>query len=506
MKLAELVAVSGRVAATHSRRAKVTGLADLLSRLPGDEIEIAVGFLTGEPRQGKVGIGAASLWAVQVAPATTPGLDLAGVDRAIGSIPGITGRGSKARRLMVLEDLLGRATGDEQDFIRRLLIGELRQGALQGLMMDAVSAASGIDAALVRRATMLDGDLGAIARLALTDGEGALTAVRLRPLRPVRPMLASTSGSVEEAMASAGHASVEWKLDGARIQAHRLGDDVALFTRSLNEVTDRMPEISRALLGLPVSAIVLDGETLTHDERGRPRRFEQTMSRFGSQESAEGSLLLPFFFDILHVDGRDLIDEPLGTRIELLERYVPPEFRVPRVVTGSAPVAESTYTEARRNRHEGVMVKAIDSTYEAGRRGSAWLKVKHAHHLDLVVLAAEWGHGRRTGWLSNLHLGARDRDTGEFVMLGKTFKGLTDEMLAWQTERFLQIETGRERHVVFLRPELVVEVAFDGVLPSPVYRGGVALRFARVKRYRPDRKASGADTIQTIYRIFKGRT
>ena len=506
MKLAEVVAVSQRVAATRSRRAKVAGLADLLSRLAGDEVEIAVGFLTGEPRQGKVGIGAAALWAVRVAPATTPELDVAEVDRAIGSIPGITGRGSKARRLAVLEDLLGRATGEEQDFIRRLLIGELRQGALEGLMMDAVAAASGIDAALVRRATMLDGDLGATARLALTEGERALAAVRLRPLRPVRPMLASTSGSVEEAIASAGRASVEWKLDGARIQAHRLGDKVALFTRSLNEVTARMPEICQALLSLPVSAIVLDGETLTHDERGRPRRFEQTMSRFGSQESSAGSLLLPFFFDILHVDGRDLIDEPLGTRIELLERYVPPELRVPRVVTASAPVAEETYAEARRNRHEGVMVKAIDSTYEAGRRGSAWLKVKHAHRLDLVVLAAEWGHGRRTGWLSNLHLGARDRATGQFVMVGKTFKGLTDEMLAWQTERFLQIETGRERHVVFVRPEVVVEVAFDGVLPSPVYRGGVALRFARVKRYRPDREASGADTIHRIYEIFEGRT
>lgn len=504
MRLAEVVTVSRRIGATRSRSAKVAGLADLLSKLDEEEVRIAVGFLTGEPRQGKVGIGAASLWAVKPAPATAPALTLAEVDGAIGSIPGITGRGSRAHRLAVLEDLLGRATEDEQDFIRRLLIGELRQGALEGLMMDAVSAASGIDAALVRRATMLDGDLGAVARLALSGGEAALGAVRIRPLRPVRPMLASTSGSVGEAVASAGAASVEWKLDGARIQAHRSGENVAVFTRSLNDVTDRMPEIRDAVLALPVSAVVLDGETLTHDDRGRPRRFEQTMSRFGSQESAEKVLLRPYFFDILHVDGRDLIDEPLGERIEILERYVPSEYRVPRVVTGSVPVAEQTYAEARRNRHEGVMVKAIDSTYQAGRRGAAWLKVKPAHRLDLVVLAAEWGHGRRTGWLSNLHLGARDGETGEFVMVGKTFKGLTDAMLAWQTERFLELESGRRRNVVFVRPEMVVEVALDGVLPSPVYRGGVALRFARVKRYRPDRKASGADTIQTIYRIFEG--
>ena len=506
MKLAEVVATSRRIASTRSRRAKVDGLAHLLSRAAPDEIQILVGFLTGEPRQGRVGVGAASLRAVKAPAVDAAELEVSDVDHAIGRIPGITGRGSRARRLALLEDLLGRATIEEQEFLRRLLTGELRQGALEGLMMDAVAAASGIDSATVRRAAMLGGDIGSVAASALADGEAALRDMRIRVLRPVRSMLAVTSGSVQEALDSTGAASVEWKLDGARIQVHRVGEETAVFTRNLNDVTGRMPTVREVVLNMDVSAVVLDGEALTQDEHGLPQRFEQTMSRFGSHEAADDLPLLPFFFDILHLDGRDLIDEPLAARIELLERVVPAEFRVPRVVTARAGVAERTFAEARRNRHEGVMVKAIDSTYEAGRRGSSWLKVKPAHHLDLVVLAAEWGHGRRTGWLSNLHLGARDRRSGEFVMVGKTFKGLTDEMLTWQTERFLELETGRHRHVVLLRPEVVVEVAFDGVLPSPVYKGGVGLRFARVKRYRSDKAAAEADTIQSLYRILEGRS
>ena len=505
MKLLEAVATSTKISSTRSRRAKVAGLAELLAEAEPEEIEIVVGFLSGAPRQGRVGVGGASLWAVKTPPAAEPELDVREVDEAIGRIPAIIGPGSQARRRQLLGDLLGRATADEQEFLRRLLVGELRQGALEGLMMDAIGAASGIAAPLVRRAAMLGGELGSVAVSALTVGEAALRDMRIRLLRPVRPMLAVTSGSIGEALASVGTGSVEWKLDGARIQVHRAGDRSAVFTRSLNDVTGRMPLVREVVLAMPVSAVVLDGEALTHDDRGLPRRFEQTMSRFGSHEAADDVPLIPFFFDILHLDGRDLIDEPLDVRIELLERVVPAGYRVPRVVTGSAPLAEETFEEARRNRHEGVMVKAIDSTYEAGRRGAAWLKVKPAHHLDLVVLAAEWGHGRRTGWLSNLHLGARDRDTGEFVMVGKTFKGLTDQMLAWQTERFLGLESGRQRHVVFLRTEVVVEVAFDGVLPSPVYPGGVALRFARVKRYRTDKAPAEADTIQMIYRVLEGR-
>lgn len=505
MKLWEVVATSKRISATRSRRAKVAGLAETLAAAEPGEIEIVVGFLSGEPRQGRVGIGAASLWAVKAPPAAEPDLDVTEVDQAIGRIPGITGRGSVARRRRLLEELLGRATADEQEFLRRLLIGELRQGALEGLMMDSVAAASRIPAALVRRAAMLGGDLGSVALAALTEGESALLGMSIRPLRPVRPMLATTSGSVRDALVAQGTASVEWKLDGGRIQVHRSGDRVAVFTRRLNEVSSRMPLVREAVMRMAVSSIVLDGEALTHDAQGRPRRFEQTMSRFGSHEAADEEPLVPFFFDILHLDGRDLIDLPLLERITLLRRVVPGEYLVPRVVTDRVPEAEELFAEARRNRQEGVMVKAIDSTYEAGRRGSAWLKVKPAHHLDLVVLAAEWGHGRRTGWLSNLHLGARDAEHGGFVMVGKTFKGLTDDMLAWQTERFRQLETGRDRHIVFVRPETVVEIAFDGVLPSPVYRGGVALRFARVKRYRTDKGPGEADTIEQIYRIFEGR-
>lgn len=379
--------------------------------------------------------------------------------RLSGAFPAFPAAGSQARRRQLLEELLRRATGDEQAFLRRLLVGELRQGALEGLMVDAVSAASGIRAGLVRRAATLGGDLGSVAHSALTEGEEALLGMNIRPLRPVRPMLATTSASITDALATVGSASVEWKLDGARIQVHRSGDEMAVFTRRLNVVTSRMPLVTGVVRRLPVSQIVLDGEALTHDEEGRPRRFEQTMSRFGSHEATDAVELIPFFFDVLHLDGRDLVDLPLIERVSILERLVPAEYLVPQVITDHVPVAEQAFSEARRNRHEEVMIKAVDSTYEAGRRGSAWLKVKPAHHLDLVVLAAEWGHGRRTGWLSNLHLGARDADSGGFGMVGKTFKGLTDKMLSWQTERFLQLQTGRDRHVIFVRPETVVEVA-----------------------------------------------
>ncbi len=505
MKLCEVVAASGRISATRSRRLKVAVLAELLSGADPAEIEIVVGFLSGSPRQGRVGIGGALLWSVKTPPTESPVLEVLDVDRYIERIPSITGRGSQARRRQLLEDLLGRATADEQEFLRKLLLGDLRQGALKGLMMDAVAVASGAPAALVRRATMLGGDLGRVARSALIEGEDALMRMSIRPLRPLHPMLATASGSVAEALAAFRTASIEWKLDGARIQVHKTGDRVAVFTRRLNEVGDRMPLVSSVVDALPVSSIVLDGEALTHDEKGRPRRFSQTMSRFGSHEATGDVPLVPYFFDILHLDGRDLIDLPLSERIAILQQVAPTEYLVPRIITGDVTEAERFFALSRRNRHEGIMVKGIDSTYEAGRRGSAWRKVKVAHHLDLVVLAAEWGHGRRTGWLSNLHLGARDAERGGFVMVGKTFKGLTDKMLAWQTERFLELQTDRDRHIVFVRPETVVEVAFDGVLPSPVYRGGVALRFARVKRFRTDKDPGEADTIQQIYRIFEGR-
>lgn len=503
MRLAAVVSTSLEIAATRSRRVKVDGLAHILSETEPGDIAILVGFLTGRPRQGRIGIGPKALWSSEIAPAPAPTLQVQEVDRVLERIAATTGPGSQAVRQDLLEALLSKATAEEQEFVRRLLMGELRQGALEGLMMDAVAQAAGIEAAVVRRAAMLGGDIGSIAVPALTQGESALAEMRIVPLRPIQPMLASTSGSTAEAMETIGTASVEWKLDGVRIQAHRNGQEVVVFSRRLNDVTARLPLVREVLSALPVSNVVLDGEALAHDLQGHPQRFQQIMSRFGRHQTDEQDSLLPYFFDILHLDGEDLIDRPLVERIEILARLVSSEWLVPRLVTDRSEEAEATLAEARQNHHEGVMVKQIDSTYDAGRRGSAWLKVKPAYHLDLVVLAAEWGHGRRTGWLSNLHLGARDEEAEGFVMVGKTFKGLTDRMLTWQTERFLGLESHREGRVVYLQPEVVVEVAIDGVQASQVYPGGVALRFARVKQYRPDKPPSQADTIQRVIDIFE---
>jgi DNA ligase-1 len=504
MRLADVVATSTTLAATRSRRTKIAELAGLLARAEPGEVAIVVGFLTGEPRQGKVGIGYASVYGLDVAPATEATLEVVDVDRVLDRVPSLSGAGSQRSRGDLLTELFALATEDEQAFLRRLLTGELRQGALEGVMTDAVAAAAELDAGLVRRAVMLGGDLGQTARIALAQGEAGVRGVGLQVLRPVRSMLASTAPSVEAALGAVGEASVEWKLDGARIQVHREGDRVGVFTRNLNDVTARLPRVVEVVRALPVRTIVLDGEAMTFDEAERPRGFPETMSRFGADTAPDDVPLLPFFFDLLHLDGEDLIDLPLVERLDALDRLVPAPARVPRVVTSDLAQATAVLDEAHRLLHEGVMVKGARSTYEAGRRGAAWLKVKRAHTLDLVVLAAEWGHGRRTGWLSNLHLGARDPATGGYVMLGKTFKGLTDEMLRWQTARFLELEERRTAQTVYLRPEVVVEIAFDGVLPSPRYPGGMALRFARVKGYRSDKDPQDADTIETVRAIFEG--
>jgi DNA ligase-1 len=402
----------------------------------------------------------------------------------------------------VLSELFARATEPEQRLLGGLFLGELRQGALEGVMTDAVAKAAGVPGASVRRAAMLAGDLRKVAEAALRDGEAGLEAFRLTPLHPVTPMLAQTAADVASALARIGRASVEWKLDGARIQAHRLGNEVRLFTRNLADITDRVPEIAAAVHALEVETIVLDGEAIMLRADGRPEPFQVTMSRFGTRSAAVSNTeLRAFFFDCLHVDGRDLVDAPAHDRLEALAAALPADLVVPRVETDEPEVAQAFLEDALARGHEGVMVKALEAPYEAGRRGAGWLKVKQAHTLDLVVLAAEWGHGRRQGKLSNLHLGARDPDGGGFVMLGKTFKGLTDAMLAWQTEHLLGLETHREGHVVHVRPELVVEVAFDGVQTSPRYPGGVALRFARVKGYRPDKSPAEADTIETVRAI-----
>ena len=475
MLLAEIAATSADVASTSSRLAKIARLADCLAAAGPDEVGIAVAYLSGELPQGTVGVGWAALRELPPPADPPPTLGLLEVDAAVSRVQAIAGRGSQAARREELATLFGRATEPEQRLLAGLFLGELRQGALEGVMAEAVAKAAGVSAAEVRRAAMLAGDLGEVAEKAMRDGSAGLAEYRLTPLRPITPMLAQTAADVAAALGQLGTASVEWKLDGARIQAHRSGDEVRIFTRNLADITDRVPEIVAALAALDTTAIVLDGEAIALRDDGRPEPFQVTMSRFGTKGAADelrsSTPLSAFFFDCLHVDGEDLIDAPASSRLAALDSRLPPELVVPRIETSDPEVAQQFLDDALARGHEGVMVKSLDAPYEAGRRGAGWLKVKPAHTLDLVVLAAEWGHGRRQGKLSNLHLGARDPDGGAFVMLGKTFKGMTDEMLAWQTEHLLGLETHREGQVVHVRPELVVEIAFDGVQASPRYPG-----------------------------------
>jgi ATP-dependent DNA ligase I len=506
MLLDEVAAASADVAATSSRLKKVERLSSLLAQLRPEEVPIAVAYLSGALPHGSIGIGWASLRQVP-SPAAAPELELVEVDATLRRIGGLSGAGSQAARRDTLQDLFGRATEREQSFLRGLLTGEIRQGALEGVMVDAVSRAANVPLAEVRRAAMLAGDLGAVAAGAIEGGRSALARFRLSLLTPLQPMLAQSAEDVPSAFERIRPAAIEWKLDGARIQIHRLGDEVRVFTRNLADVTDRVPEIVDAIRRLPLEAAIFDAEAIALRPDGRPHPFGLTMSRFGSRNRRDlGELradypLSSFVFDILHLDGVDLIDRPADERFAALEERLPQELRVTRIVTEDAEEAQRFLEDALARGHEGVMVKALDAPYEAGRRGASWIKVKRAHTLDLVVLAAEWGHGRRRGWLSNLHLGARDPETGGFVMLGKTFKGMTDEMLAWQTERLQGIETEREGITVHVRPELVVEVAFDGLQSSTRYPGGLALRFARVKGYRPDKGPTDADTIDTVRAI-----
>jgi DNA ligase-1 len=482
------------VAATASRTAKVARLAAALAGLAPDEIEAGTAFLAGETRQRQTGVGWASVREVPP-PATAPTLTVAEVDEALERIAALAGSGSQAARREALAALFGRATAGEQALLRGLLLGDLRQGALEGAVADAVARAAGVPLAAVRRAAMLHGDLPAVARIALTEGEAGIAGVGLQVGRPVGPMLAGSARDVDEALARVHPAAVDFKLDGARVQLHRDGSDVGIFTRSLDDVTARVPELVAAALALPARSVVLDGEAIALRADGRPHPFQVTASRFGSRGRSDVALS-GLYFDVLHLDGDDLLDLPLSERSAALSATVPAAQRVPREVAADAAEAAPVLAAALAGGHEGVIVKALDAPYAAGRRGAGWLKVKPVHTLDLVVLAAEWGHGRRTGWLSNLHLGARS-DTG-FVMLGKTFKGLTDEMLRWQTAALQDLAVEQTGHVVRVRPELVVEIAFDGVQTSPRYPGGVALRFARVLRHRPDKRAAEADTLDAV--------
>ncbi len=506
--LAEVVDVSARVAATRSRTAKAASIADLLRRAGADEVEPVTAWLSGDTGQGRLGVGRRTLAARTGPVAGQPSLSVAAVVAALTELATTSGAGSAARRDAVLTALLSAATAEEERFLGSLLTGELRQGALEGVVLDAVATAAGLPAATVRRAFMLSGRLPGTASAALTGGTAALEAVRLEVGRPVRPMLASPGASLDAALTDLGDdVTVEFKLDGARIQVHRDGDDVRVWTRTLREITDGVPELVALVRSLPCRSAVLDGETLALDDDGRPRAFQDTMSRFGSQApdgaaDDERVLLSPFFFDLLHLDGRDLLDEPLAVRLDALAGLLADEahapLRMPGVRRPDPEQATQVLDDALSGGHEGVVVKALDAPYAAGRRGKAWQKVKPVHTLDLVVLGAEWGYGRRAGSVSNIHLGARDPDGGQPVMVGKTFKGMTDELLAWQTRTFADLAREHPPWGVLLRPELVVEIAVDGAQRSTRYPGGVALRFARVLRYRPDRTPADADTLDAV--------
>ena len=508
MLLDEVAVTSAAVAASSARLAKVERLAACLRRLEPGEVHPAVAFLSGELRQRQIGVGWAALRDAPD-PAGSPTLTVAEVDAAFERIGRLAGPGSQAERRRLVGELFGRATAAEQRFLVGLLSGELRQGALEGVMVEAIAKAAGVAGAEVRRALMLRGAVGPVAEAALARGVPGLREFHLQVGRPLQPMLASTAPSIEAAIERVGEAAVEWKLDGVRVQLHKDGDEVRMFTRTLDDVTARVPEAVEIVMALPVRSAVLDGELIALRPDGRPQPFQVTAGRLGSRLEVERQrLAVPltlYLFDVLHVDGEDLIDRAGAERHALLAAMTPEALRVPRTVTGDPPAAAGYLGDALARGHEGVLVKSLAAPYEAGRRGAGWLKVKPVHTLDLVVLAVEWGHGRRKGWLSNLHLGARDPETGGFVMLGKTFKGLTDKLLAWQTERLLELAVGpTDQWVVRVRPELVVEVAFDGVQASPRYPGGVALRFARVVRYRPDKRAIDADPIGAVQAIHAG--
>lgn len=512
MQLIDVATASTEVGASSARLAKIARIADLLSRA-GDHddpklVAVVVSWLSGELPQRQIGVGWAALRSLPP-PADEPTLDVLDIDARFTEIGQVAGKGSQARRAELVSGLFSQATEFEQTFLRRLLGGELRQGALLGVMADAVAKAANVPAAAVRRAAMLGGDLPAVAAAALTAGEAALAQFTLKVGQPVGPMLAQTATGVAEALERlSGTAVFEAKLDGARVQIHRAGDAVSIYTRSLDDVTARLPEVVEATLALPVNALIVDAEAIALRPDGRPHRFQVTASRFGRSADIEAARaaqpLSVFFFDVLHLDGADLIDLPTSERFATLDSVAPQSHRVDRLVTDDTGAAQDFLDLTLAAGHEGVMAKSLTAAYEAGRRGAGWLKVKPVHTLDLVVLGVEWGSGRRTGKLSNIHLGARDPESGEFVMLGKTFKGMTDAMLEWQTTRFMELADGpTDGYVVKVRPEQVVEIAFDGVQGSTRYPGGMALRFARVLRYRDDKSPAEADTIDTVRAFYQ---
>ena len=508
MLLHELVATSNAVAAASSRLAKIGQLATLLQRVTAAEVDVAVTFLSGELRQGRIGVGPSAIREARP-PASTadPVLELREVDAAFEQIATTTGRGSPRDRVQLLRELLARATADEQDFLIRLLFGELRQGALEAVLLEALAHAGNVSPGAVRRAVMMAGELAPVARALLADGEAGLSRFAVQIFRPVQPMLAQTASDVDEALADLKEdVAIEWKLDGARVQVHKADDEIRVFSRNLRDVTSAVPEVVDAARMLGAREAILDGEVIALRPDGAPQTFQQTMQRFGRKLNVDRLRsevpLTPFFFDCLYLDGTALIDRAHAERAGALAE-IAGSLIVPSVIRPTGEEARRFVEDTLQRGHEGVMVKALASGYAAGRRGQQWLKVKVARTLDLVVLAAEWGHGRRRGWLSNLHLGARDPHAGGSVMLGKTFKGLTDQMLAWQTAKLLQLEVSRDDYTVYVRPELVAEIAFNDVQKSPHYPGGLALRFARVKSYRADKTAAETDTIDAVRDIYR---
>jgi len=499
MLLANVVETSQRIAETSKRLAKIDLLAALLRQLRDEEIDIVVSFLSARTRQGRIGVGYGTLRDAAAQPAQAATLEIHDVDRAFAEISAT--RGTRARGEL-LHRLLARATPHEQRFLTGLLGGELRQGALEGIMIEGVAKASSVAVDRVRRAAMLTGDIVAVARSVLEKGEAGLHEHRVRLFQPLQPMLAQTADDVAGAIDDLGQAALEYKLDGARIQVHKYGGDVVVFSRALNDVTPAVPEVVEAVRAIPAHELILDGEVLSLKPDGRPQPFQITMRRFGRKLDVEGMRaelpLTPFWFDLLYLDGGDLLAEPQSRRFAALERIA---TVVPHLTTSNVSQAREFLQTALAQGHEGVMAKAPDAAYAIGARGRAWLKVKHVNTLDLVILAAEWGNGRRRGWLSNLHLGARDTERGGFAMLGKTFKGLTDEMLAWQTQELLKLEIARDNYTVYVEPKLVAEIAFNEIQVSSRYPSGLALRFARVKRYRPDKAATESDTFQTVQKI-----
>ena len=506
MKLSQLVDTSTQVRATRSRKKKTALLAAMLRELAPHERRPGALFIAGVIPQGKIGVGYATLKAVADTPTSAEAsLDVGDVDRVFDQLAGESGPGSVGRRNRALGELLGKSTAAEREFLLRLCGGELRQGASEGLLVEAIAAVSEIDPGAVRRAAMVAGDVGEVAQAALGGGAAALHQFRITLFRPLLPMLAQPVESVDDVYATFDDVVLDLKLDGARIQAHKSGPEVRVYSRGLHDVTAAVPEVVAAVAALEIESAILDGEAIALRDDGRPHKFQATMARFSRKKNtanSTGPALSSFFFDALLIDGQDLLDHPARERFSAMAGCIPPAHIIERITPASREETEAFVRAALERGHEGVMAKSLSSSYAAGARGASWLKLKPVYTFDLVVLAAEWGSGRRKGWLSNIHLGARDPGSGEFVMLGKTFKGMTDKLLAWQTDKFLELERGRDGHVVWVKPELVVEVAIGGVLASPHYPAGLALRFARVKRYRTDKRAAEADTIDSIRALY----